>query len=71
MMTEKQMMNTREVAEYFGVEFGTVQKWRHLKKGPPFTVVSPICVLYKLKDILKWEKTRVGKFGRPIEKNGK
>jgi len=56
-MSEKEMMTTREVAEYFGVELGTVQMWRHRKRGPKFILISPNCALYRRQDVLKWEKT--------------
>ena len=70
-MTLKPMMTTRDVADYFGITLDAVQKWRYRKMGPKFTRIAWNCVLYKRKDVLRWEKTRaVNSGGRP-KKNAK
>lgn len=63
-MTEKEMMTTREVAEYFKVTLPAVQKWRHRNTGPPFTIVSSNCALYKRKDVMAWKKKRAENGGQ-------
>jgi len=70
-MKSNEMMTTREVADYFGVELGTVQTWRFRKNGPPFTRVSPVCVMYSREDILSWEKTRWVNYGGRPKEDGK
>lgn len=43
----------------------TLQNWRSTRKGPPFTKVSSSAVLYRLADIVKYERDRDGQFLKP------
>jgi len=39
MVTETKMLTTHEVADYFGVNYRTVMRWRRSKKGPAFVKI--------------------------------
>ncbi len=65
---EKQMMDTKEAAEYLGVSFKTLQNKRSsIAGGPPFVRIGGR-VLYRITDLEKYieENTFTSNYPRPV-----
>jgi predicted DNA-binding transcriptional regulator AlpA len=52
------MLNTTEVAEWFGVSTQFLEIGRHLGYGPPFIRLTPRIVRYRRDDVLDWLRER-------------
>ena len=53
MNDEKEFLDTKEVAEKYGLKVGTLGQWRHKKKNLPF---------YKIGDKVLYKKTEIEAF---------
>jgi uncharacterized protein YjcR len=55
-MTDKTIMNTKEVAEYLGVSSNTVRLWRGKDRGPKFSIRGYKSFSYKREDVEAFAK---------------
>ena len=64
----KKLIKTKDMAEFFGVTYQTIQNWRDA--GMPF-VGSKKSLRYDLEKVIEWHKSRdnEGKEKEVIEKN--
>lgn len=53
-------MNTDELADYLGMNAGTLRNWRSAGKGPKFVKIGGYRnahVIYRWKDVQTWEES--------------
>lgn len=50
------LMQPRQVAERYGITPETLSNWRAARKGPPFIRINQRRVVYRVADILEWER---------------
>jgi len=52
-MTEVEMLNEQQVADYLNMSVGVVRKWRLFRKGPKFVKIGS-AVRYRNQDVETW-----------------
>lgn len=60
-VTESDLLNTRDAAQYLGLSPATLGTWRSIGGGPPFVRYSARCVRYRRKDLDVWVASRVAR----------
>lgn len=56
--SEVRLLNTKQLAELFGVSVVTLEQWRLKGKGPKFIKVGR-CVRYRMADVLGFQEDAV------------
>lgn len=62
----KNLINTRTLAERWGMHEKSLVRWRSQGKGPKFLKLGEAknaTVFYRLSDVTKWEKENMRSFG--------
>ncbi len=54
-----QLLTTRDAAQLLALSTRTLEKWRVEGGGPPFVVMSPKCVRYRLSDLRTFQEERL------------
>lgn len=51
-------LNTKELAQRWGIHHRTLNNWRILKKGPRYTKLGDGSVRYAVSDIITYEQSK-------------
>ena len=57
-MTTTDLLNPSQVAQRYGITPETLSNWRRERKGPPFIRIGKRRTMYRLQDVLEWERNQ-------------
>ena len=60
-MSDRDLIHPDEVAKRYGITPETLGNWRRKHKGPQFVMLNKRRAMYRMADIIQWERKLQGK----------